>query len=339
MSTSRRQPYGPRSGAIIAAVWLIGLGLVFLIQQAFDMPWADAWPMFVILVGAGSLASVLVAMPYGRASIVAVGWPVFLIAIGVLFLLATTGVLGVGVGELITEWWPLALIILGGWFLLMALLPWGRGPIWATTAGPDGRFDLAVPLAGAASATVKVRFGGGELAVGPAPSGSLLTGSLEGAPARTNQRGPGSVDVEPEFPTGWSWDRTPHWQLGVAADVPLELGVESGAARVRLDLSTTLLRRLRIATGASDTRVALPRAAGETFVRAEGGAASLTFEVPAGVAARIRSRMALGSSQVDETRFPRAGNGWESPDWGTATNRVEIDVQGGVGSVRVVSLG
>ena len=48
----------------------------------------------------------------------------------------------------------------------------------------------------------------------------------------------------------------------------------------------------------------LPRAAGMTTVRASAGAASLTIEVPTGVAARIKSRMAIGSSQVDERAVP-----------------------------------
>jgi hypothetical protein len=40
---------------------------------------------------------------------------------------------------------------------------------------------------------------------------------------------------------------------------------------------------------------------------------------------------------VDIVRFPRnaAGTGWESPDFGSAANRVEIEVRGGVGSVSV----
>ena len=76
-----------------------------------------------------------------------------------------------------------------------------------------------------------------------------------------------------------------------------------------------------------------------TTVRAESGAASLTFEVPSGVAARIRTRMAIGSTQIDQARFPSTAGGYESPDFATAANRVEIDLQGGVGSVRVVSGG
>ena len=84
-------------------------------------------------------------------------------------------------------------------------------------------------------------------------------------------------------------------------------------------------------TGASETRVRLPRAAGATNVKAEAGAASLTFEVPAGVAARIRNRMAIGSTHIDEVRFPRVGDIYQSLDYATAENRIDMDIQGGVG--------
>ena len=46
--------------------------------------------------------------------------------------------------------------------------------------------------------------------------------------------------------------------------------------------------------------------------------------------------MALGSNQIDPARFPRIGDVYQSLDYGTAANRVDIDVRGGVGSLRVV---
>ena len=100
--------------------------------------------------------------------------------------------------------------------------------------------------------------------------------------------------------------------------MPLDLRLDTGANRAVLDLRDLRLRSLELHTGASETRVLLPRAAGATSVRAESGAASLTLEVPAGVAARIRSRMALGSSEIDQARFPRVADGYESPDYATA---------------------
>jgi hypothetical protein len=45
--------------------------------------------------------------------------------------------------------------------------------------------------------------------------------------------------------------------------------------------------------------------------------------------------MSLGNVSVDETRFPRAVEGWASPDYDSATNRAEISVEGGIGSVRI----
>ena len=46
--------------------------------------------------------------------------------------------------------------------------------------------------------------------------------------------------------------------------------------------------------------------------------------------------MALGSSHIDEATFPRTSGGYESPDYAGATNRVDLDLQGGVGSIRVL---
>ena len=40
-----------RTGSLTAATWLIGVGVVFLIQRAADLSWSEAWPLFVILGG------------------------------------------------------------------------------------------------------------------------------------------------------------------------------------------------------------------------------------------------------------------------------------------------
>jgi hypothetical protein len=327
MLATRHQP--ARTGAIIAAVWLIGLGTIFLLQQLLDLPWGKAWPMFVILAGVGSLASVLLGLRSTRGLFVALAWPVVLIVVGVLLLLSTTGLLGIAPLELAARWWPVLVIGLGAWLLIGALLPRG-------TAGTADSVDL--PLEGATAASVRVKFGGGSLTIASGQADRLLTGRLEGVEGRVERRGPGEVEISQESVAWPWWDRTPNWTLGLPTGIPVDLRVESGAARCRLDLLDVMLRDLRIQTGASDTRVRLPRAAGTTRAKVEGGAASITLEVPAGVAARIRSQMALGSTNVDPA-FPKVGGDrWESPGWEAATNRVELEIEGGVGSVRVVAL-
>jgi hypothetical protein len=67
----------------------------------------------------------------------------------------------------------------------------------------------------------------------------------------------------------------------------------------------------------------------------ECGFAKVSVEVPDGVAARIHGKMGLGALEVNRARFPRTDDGWASPDFDTAANRVDITVEGGFGSVFV----
>jgi hypothetical protein len=135
----------------------------------------------------------------------------------------------------------------------------------------------------------------------------------------------------------WPWDRPPFdWHLALTAEVPLRLSIETGAARTEADLSSLRVSDLLIRTGAAETIVTLPRTAGWTRVDAQGGAAALAFRVPEGVAVAVRGEMALGSIDVDEARFPRdSQGGWASPDYAGASDRVELNVSGGLGSISV----
>jgi hypothetical protein len=317
-------------GSVVAATWLIGLGLVFLVRQAFQLDWGEAWPLFVILVGVAGVVSEAVngRRRRGVGAIWSYTWPVAWTAIGVVLLLSTTGNLGRGPIDLLADAWPWILVVLGAWFVLGAVLPFGGGPIE----------ELAIPLGTATTAAVRIRFGAGDLTVGPAAPGNLVDGRFAGGVLQRGQ-GPGRIDLEQDTTYGLPWlDGRSAWSVGLATEVPLDLRLDTGAARARLDLTDLRLRSLELQTGASETRIRLPRAAGATTVRAQTGAAALTVEVPSGVAARIRSRMALGSSHIDETMFPRTADGYESPEYAGATNRVDLDLQGGVGSIRVVAV-
>ena len=317
-----------RSGSLIAATWLIGLGLVFLVRELADLGWAEAWPMFVILVAVGSFVSTAV---HGRLAGIGALWAftgsVAWALIGVVLLLSTTGNLGEGPIEVIVNGWPWLAVGLGVWYLIGSVVQRNSGL----------REALSLPLAGASEAAVRIRFGAGELNVGAAAAGQLADGEYRGG-VEHRITGLGRVELEQDTSQGWPWlDRGFTWTVGLTTEVPLDLRVDAGASRNLLDLRRHRLRSLELHTGASETRVVLPEAAGATSVRAEAGAASLTLEVPDGVAARIRTRVVLGSVQIDEYRFPPVAGGYESRDYATATNRVDIDVQGGVGSLRVRS--
>lgn len=317
-----------RRGSVVAATWLIGLGTVFLVREVGDLAWAEAWPLFVILVGVASFVSRAVRGGFG---LLEAPWaftgPIALTIIGVILLQSTTGNLAQGPIELIEEWWPWLAVGFGVWYLIGAFVPRKSGLTEV----------LALPLEGATEASVRIKFGAGELATRAAAAGQLIDGTFRGG-VSYRRIGPGRIELEQDTSHGWPWfDRGFTWTVGLATGIPLDIRIDAGASRNRFDLRELRVRSVDLHTGASDTRIVLPEAAGATTVRAETGAASLTLEIPAGVAARIRTKVVLGSVQVDETRFPRTTTGYESPDYAAAANRVDIDVQGGVGSLKVIT--
>jgi hypothetical protein len=314
-----------RRGPLVAGTWLIGLGVIFLARQAMDLAWTEVWPLFVILVGVASLVTTFLDRRPGTPALWSFTWPIVWIGVGLLLLLSTTGQLGTGPGELVAQGWPWLLVALGVWFLIGAIAPGGSKP----------REQLVVPLRAAAQGSVRIKFGAGTLTTGVAALGALVDGEFRGGVVH-RELGPGIVELEQDTAWGMPWlNQESNWSVGLTGEVPLDLRLEGGASRSRLDLRETKLRRIDLTTGASETTVTLPRSAGATEVRAQAGAASLTFLVPTGVAARIRTRVGLGSTQVDESRFPPSGDGYESTDYATAENRVDVDIQGGVGSVRI----
>jgi hypothetical protein len=367
---------GGSGGSGMAAVGgiLTMTGLVLAVQEATGLyqTWAYAWAL--VAPGGVGLGLAVYGLLTGRRDdlrgglgALFVGIVIFLV--GFLFFEGVLDLSNGRFGDLAGVAVPLLLMGIGVVVLVGAFVPgpwrrsdgaWSGGGAagrpgsasgdaagWATpgpstgepSRTPTAEERLAVPLEGAADAEVMVTFGAGHLRLGAAGPGLLVDGDYVGGVRVERGGGAGRVRLAPPTPpSGWTWDRAPYaWTMGVTAEVPLRLRLESGAADAELDLSALRLVELRLRTGASETRVTLPAAAGHTRVDAEGGAAAIRFRVPDGVAARIRSTIALGSSDVDTTRFPRnpSGGAWESPDFDRAPNRVEIEVRGGVGSVSV----
>lgn len=312
---------------MVGATWLIGIGVLFLVQRAADLPWSQAWPLWIILVGVAAFVSALIDGRFEATGIWAFTWPIVWTVIGVILLLSTTGRLGPDAGDFIAQWWPWALIALGIWFVIGSIAPVGRGLIEL----------LELPLAGVAAATIRIKFGAGRLTSHAAAPGHLVDGRFTGGVSHRVDRD-NTVELTQDTSYGLPWlDHRSDWDIGLSTEVPLDLRLDAGASRVLLDLGAVRLRNLDLHSGASETRVLLPQAAGVTSVRAQTGAASLVLEIPAGVGARIRTRSAIGSMQIDQSRFPRTATGYESADYATSPNRVDIDVQAGVGSVRILS--
>ncbi|NLE99435.1 MAG: cell wall-active antibiotics response protein, partial [Anaerolineales bacterium] len=137
------------------------------------------------------------------------------------------------------------------------------------------------------------------------------------------------------MPWNWSPSASLDWRVALNGEVPLALDFETDAGESRLDLTDLRVTNLRVKTEASSTEIDLPAHAGHTDAKIEGGAASVIVRVPAGVAARIQAQGGLSGVSVDLARFPRMGAVYQSEDYASAANRVDLHMDIGLGSVDV----
>ena len=260
-------------------------------------------------------------------------WGGIFILIGAMLLLNNLGVLAVNVWTLIG---PLFLIVLGLWVLGRVL----AGPRSIETE------EVAIPLEGARRARVRIRHGAGRLHVSAGAGPDQLAAGTFGGGLDYRMRTDGDrLDVEmrvpsdgfPRFFMPWMWGSggALDWSFGLNGEIPLSLELETGASETRLDLADLRLTDLRLQTGASATDLTLPANAGHTRAEIRAGAASVNIRVPSGVAARIRVKGGLAGITVDRSRFPRTGDVYQSADYDTAPNKVDVDIETGLGSIDV----
>lgn len=253
---------------------------------------------------------------------------VLLVVGGGLLLLNSLGLLPV---DLSGVWFPLLILAIGVWILLGNML----GPRSAETE------DLTIPLESAGSAKLRLRHGAGRIRLDAGEPGSLLlSGQFGGGVESRIRRKDDRLEVDLSVPGDrWMdflrWRGGFAWTLDVNPEVPLEIDLQTGAGEASLQLDELQVRRLRVSTGAGSTAIRLPMQAGHTDVTVQAGAAEIDLRVPDGVAAQVRARQGLTAIKVDERRFPRSGDQYLSTDFSSAENRVAIDIQAGVGSIRI----
>jgi Domain of unknown function (DUF5668) len=306
-------------------------------------------------------------------------WPLILIVVGGIFLLQNLGLLAPTAWLGLWRLWPLLLVLIGIDLLLahrrsLAVLVGLMVAIFALglVAGMVDVPGLSTPrqtpggagvtsraqtqaLRGATQAAVTLRFGAGQLDVGPLLNGGpddLASMTYDGPPGAAPEaqysvaNGVGRLDYQlsgraaggfvPFFGNRGGSSGASRLDVNLRPDLPLSLTVQTGATQARLDLSQLRVSSLDVSLGAADTWVRLPENAGATTAHFSGGATSLTLEIPNGVAAQIRTRGGLNTVSIDQTRFPAAGaDTYRSPDYATATNKVDITVETGVSTIRV----
>ncbi len=284
-------------------------------------------------------------------------WPVVLIVAGVLLFAANFGWLRWDMLWGIAYLWPLALVAVGldvllrgryrllivvGTLVAGVLLYTGTsGSLGLGPAAPAPE-QIVQGFDGARRAEVRISTGVTRLVLNSDPGADLL---VEGTvvPVR-GERIESSFSVDRDTarfrlesagritPLGGS--RPGEWDLTLSGRAPLALDVDTGVGEALLDLSGLELERLELDTGVGASTVTFP-ASGSFVASIDTGVGSATIRLAQGVEARIVVSRGIGAVSVPGD-FERIGDVYTSPGYGSASERVDLSIQSGVGAVEVV---
>jgi len=286
--------------------------------------------------------------------------PVILIGLAIVFLLSNMGVLAWSVWEVIFRLWPALLIAVGleiilgrrsAWGSLLALVLTGAifaGMLWML--GPDlgtGQVvageEVSQALGGATRADVVIEPGVGSLHIEALPeSANLIEGMIRVGRGQRVRRDfavvgkTATLTLRSEGATfgpfiGWSDQRT--WDLGLAPEVPLELEVGLGVGLADVDLTGLTVSDLKVSMGLGRTTVTLPDE-GSFYAKIDGAIGETVVVIPAGMAARIRVDTGLAVSDLPDG-YRQRDDVYTSPDYDSADDRVDLEVDQAIGRVTV----
>ena len=127
------------------------------------------------------------------------------------------------------------------------------------------------------------------------------------------------------------------WLVQLSPKVPLVLKIETGVGESVLDLEGLKVTNLSLKVSVGRATVHLP-ATGTVAASITGGVGQITVRIPKGVQARIRAQNGLGAVNVLGD-FKHEGNVYTSSGYAGASNRVDLQIEGGVGQITVEQAG
>jgi Cell wall-active antibiotics response 4TMS YvqF/Domain of unknown function (DUF5668) len=289
-------------------------------------------------------------------------WAYLLIGLGVLTLLDRFNLPTWGMWNVTGMWWPLILIVIG-FGLLTRQYTWGRpltvglviaamllAVFWNRSQPAFSTGQSTENISQAITATrAEIQLGTtvGKLEIGANSSGKLIDGTLELGNRNRLEREFGTrgsaqfVRLEagmngPNIGLPFFLDsQNSDWKLGLSPNIPLVLRIKTGVGKSEIDLSKLRVTDFTLEGGVGSMSITLP-ASGRVMARIESGVGSTKIRIPNGMKARIRASSGIGEVRVLGS-YERNGDVYTSSGFETASNRLELEIKGGIGQITVDS--
>jgi predicted membrane protein len=148
------------------------------------------------------------------------------------------------------------------------------------------------------------------------------------------------------------------WQIYLNPAVFSDITAHSGGGNVNLDLTGMVVTNVWTDTGGGNIDVILPDNTANLSVTAKTGAGNVTIEIgngitgissinatsgagkviihaPAGIATKIHATSGMGKVTLNPRFVKIDSNTYQSPDYESAVNKIEITINSGAGDVTV----
>jgi Domain of unknown function (DUF5668) len=293
----------------------------------------------------------------------ALTFPLALIAIGVIVLLANTGVLSEVALNRLADLWPLLLVIVGLQLILNHTLPRrqataiGLGVIgviviaalaYATLAPSTAlgarQADYSSGLGGLKAATLDLDYSAAQVDVRAGSSGDLLYQAHveypggENPPTVTFDHEKGTVSVHESgslVPFHLFGSNRRHLTMTLNSQIPWAIQLSGGAANLQLNFSGMQVSKLDVSGGANRLDARLPAPKGTVVIDMSGGLSNLTLRAPAETQWRVSVDGGASAIKINGSTSGALGGNFqrESPGYGSATDRYDIEISGGASHV------
>lgn len=126
------------------------------------------------------------------------------------------------------------------------------------------------------------------------------------------------------------------WDLRLSREVPIEMEVHLGAGEAKLDVGSLMLRKVVVEMGVGEVRLDLRGTPKVDYdVRIRGGVGEATVLLPRDVGVYAEARGGIGDISAPGLRHD--GERYYNDAYRKSPVTVRLDVQGGVGSIKLIS--
>jgi N-terminal domain of toast_rack, DUF2154 len=209
-------------------------------------------------------------------------------------------------------------------------------------AGPEEHESRSVDLDNAERVRAVIKMAFGELNVRGGP-GKLLDADFTytNAALKPDVRyrasgGTGDLTIESRAGSPSGGGLKNRWDLRLNDQVPVDLRIEFGAGEADMNLGSLSLRSAEMTMGAGTLRLDLRGTPTKDYaVRVTGGAGEATVYLSKDVGVSARATGGLGEVEVRGLR--KSGDNYVNDAWERGGVRIRLDIQGGVGSIKLIS--